>query len=219
MNKIERELVRNLRPAFSELGFSFNAKREFFIRPTEYGFDAFLWTAVPTASDVPRLELGIVAGLRHEGVDDIVNRLGIVYGEDNRRFTNTISAPFALFPPDARRTYSIPIRENQQEEDIPAATVAMREVLATDASPLYKKFSSLSACAEGLNVPVESRSHPLLNNFERRMYYGLTCAKLGGCMDLDELEARYRSFGASSMGAAWSKAEARLNQLMQMLRS
>ena len=219
MKKIERELVRRLQPVFLELGFKLMAKRGCFVRPTSYGFDEFLWTSVPTVVDGSRLKLGIVVGLRHDVVDDLVNRLDLIYGDDNRRYTTTLTSPFCLFPPSNKRTYEKSIREDAQEPELVRVADEILEIMSVDAQTFYAKYKSLEACEAGLNTPVEVISHPLFNNFEKRMYYGVACAWIVDRPDFNELVTRYRTYGPIALKAAWSKSEQRLDKLIGILKT
>ncbi|WP_454674021.1 hypothetical protein [Achromobacter pestifer] len=98
MNAIEKKLVKSLNPLLEGKGFVWSKSREMYIRKRRYGFDSLVWTCHPDAEEGGRLQIGPVLGVRHDEVDDLVNQLPIVYGEDNKKYTTTVSRVLVYFP-------------------------------------------------------------------------------------------------------------------------
>src|SRR6202012_2176436 len=90
MNNAEKALVNELAPLLSQHGFEWRAKRELFVRPALYGFSDFSWASFSTAEEGDKLELRPAVGVRHDVVENIVNQLGLTFGDENKRYTATV---------------------------------------------------------------------------------------------------------------------------------
>lgn len=198
MNRPERNLVEALKAPMKARGFKYVGSRESFVRPEPFGFCLFSWGAHPSSADggcqivVPGL------GLRHDIVDDVVNQLGHIWGEDNRRHTTTVYRGLGFFPFDPARDGEKKIRYSSADEDISDIVSNFEEMFSKDGDAFFQKYSSLLECSRGLNAPIEALSHPLLNNFPKRAYYGVAAAALAEPESVPGLIAAYGRFARES---------------------
>jgi hypothetical protein len=188
MERLGLRLVREVNDFSAPLGFRYIAKINMFVRNTEYGFDAFLWTSHPALSgDVMGQQYSLLAMLRHNAVDNVVNQLGLIYGEENQKFSSTVCSALELFPPSNARQYSYFLADSASDADLAGVAQSIAVAVKEDACPFFERYSSLTECAIGLNSSPRANTHFLFNNLERRMYYSIATAHLAGLSEFDLL--------------------------------
>jgi hypothetical protein len=62
--------------------------------------------------------------------------------------------------------------------DAKSVAADLSAMLRADGFEFLRVHSDLHECSIGLNAPIETRTHPLLNNFPLRAYYGVVAAAL-----------------------------------------
>lgn len=137
-------------------------------------------------------------GVRHNKVDDIVNQLGHIWGDANRKNTTTVYRGLQFFPFVADRDEKQIIRFPHVDEDAAVAAANIQGMLEGDGFGFFERYSSLEECAQGLNEPIETRTHPLCNGFPLRAYYGVAAAALTQPDRVPTLVERYVEFIRSS---------------------
>ncbi|WP_156811581.1 hypothetical protein [Cupriavidus sp. USMAHM13] len=217
MHAVEKMLVKALCPDLERLGFSWINAREMFVRRWDGGFDSFTWAAHPTHDDGGRLELIPLVGVRHDVVDDVVNQLGLVFGAGNQMFTTTVERGLGYFPFSPSRNYVQYIRFAAAEGDVLRVSANMLAILKGEGGDFYEKYSSLLNCSVGLNEPVETKVHPLCNNFPRRAYYGIACSAIAESDRLKSLVDQYKSYVAKIAPAQRERVEKRIDDLISLL--
>jgi len=80
----------------------------------------------------------------------------------------------------------------------------------------FDKYSSLAACSEGLNDVIETKSHPLLNNFPMRAYYGLAAAALCEPDRVETLFTSYCQFSLREFPDQYQQISGRLTKVRAM---
>jgi hypothetical protein len=163
-----------IEPLLREWGFK-GSPQSGFKRKTEFGFQYLSFPGFAWRAGGP-YEIKVGLGLRHNRIDDIVNRLGHIWGEDNQRNTTTIYRGLEHFPFDSVRDRPATIHSERLETETRDFSERLALMLARDGLDFFKQYSSLLECSEGLNRPVATRTHELNNNFELRAYYGVTVA-------------------------------------------
>jgi hypothetical protein len=133
-------------------------------------------------------------GVRHDRVDDIVNQLGHIWGDANRKHTTTIYRGLEFFPFVATRDEKQIIRFTHVEGDAAIAAANIIAMLEDDGFAFFDRYSSLEECARGLNEPIETITHPLCNSFPGRAYYGVAAAALTEPDRVIELVEAYVKF-------------------------
>jgi hypothetical protein len=117
-------------------------------------------------------------GVRHNQIDEIVNRLGHIWGEANQKNTTTVYRGLEYFPFDPERDGRKVISSDRLDMDVHSVAADISAMLLADGFEFLRVHSDLHECSVGLNDPVEARTHPLLNNFPLRAYYGVAAAAL-----------------------------------------
>lgn len=178
MNRAERALMDRLRPTVEKHGFKFNSSNCTFKKKLDFGFLYLSFPSFPMLGDggYQAIETGL--GVRHNQVDDIVNRLGHIWGDDNRKGTTTVYRGLKFFPFDPERDGRKIVRFTRVDEDAEKAFDSIDAMLSNDGYAFYNRYSSLLECSRGLNSPIDAMTHPLLNNFPLRAYYGIASAAL-----------------------------------------
>jgi len=213
MNAAEKMLIEALIPELQGLGFVWLKGREMFVRQRSGGFDCFLWTSHSTHTEGGRLELTPILGVRHDTVENLVNRLNLVHGVENQRFTTTVDRGLGYFPLVDGRNYVQYIRLASAEDDLKLAEKNFSELLKNEGDSFFKEFSSLLECSRGLNQPIAAKTHPLCNNFPRRAYYGVACAAIAEPHRVGMLLSQYKDYAAQVLPAQIGRIEARLDEL------
>lgn len=92
-------------------------------------------------------------------------------------------------------------------------------MLNSDGEDFFKRYSSLLECSQGLNNPLESKVHPLCNNFPRRAYYGVAAAIFAENDRVPELVSQYLHFAMSVLPKQYDQIATRLEQLTMAAQS
>lgn len=137
-------------------------------------------------------------GVRHDRVDDIVNQLGHIWGDANRKNTTTVYRGLEFFPFVAARDEKQIIRFPHADEDAAVAAENILAMLNEDGFAFFERYSSLEECAQDLNDPIETRTHPLCNGMPGRAYYGVAAAALTQPDRVTSLVREYVEFIRSS---------------------
>lgn len=219
MNSAEKALVEQLVPALTGAGFKWLKAREMFVRKEPHGFSSFAWASYPTNDDGGRLELVPLLGVRHDIVENTVNELGLVYGEANQKFTATVDRGLGFFPFDEGKDYKQYIRLTSADTDIQNAASSISSMLSHEGKSYFEKYSSLLECSQGLNDPIESKTHPLCNNFQRRVYCGVAAAFFAENDRVPELIRQYLEFAKSAQPNQHEQIANRLDKLISVARS
>jgi hypothetical protein len=216
MNDLEKQLVGRLeRPLYGK-GFKWLSTREMFVRKESFGFSSLVWTANPASADGGRLEIGPVLGVRHDVVDDVVNEIGLVYGDKNKRYTTTVSRAVEFFPFREGGDEKRYIRLSSPESDVESVSAEITALLDGDGEVFFGRYSSLLECSRGLNEPVRSLTHPLCNNFPRRAYYGVAAAFFTEKRRVPDLVREYLEFAESEQPSKYSQISGRFEKLIEI---
>ena len=216
MANLGTRLIEAIEPTFKAHGFKRN-KHGVFIRPTSYGFDNFLWASHPTVTDNHSMaqKYSLLMGVRHDRVENEVNKLGLIYGHDNQKRTTTVSTPLELFPPTQERKYFIVIEHNAPDEVITKAAASLISILQADALPFYSAYSSIERCSAGLNTAFDQRSHFLHNNFESRVYHAITAAHVAGIPNFEDIVKTWQTNIESTLPPSlWQSTKDRVEKLI-----
>lgn len=219
MNNAEKALVEQLIPILAANGFKWMKARAMFVRKEPYGFSSLSWASYPTPKDGGRLELVPLLAVRHDVVEGVVNELGLIYGEANKKFTATVDRGLGFFPFKKHRDEKQYIRFESVEIDAKLAAVDITSMLNSDGEKFFEKYSSLIECSRGLNHPIESESHPLCNNFPQRAYYGVAAAFFAENNRVPELVREYLKFAKAVKPNQSDQIAKRLDQLIQIAQS
>ena len=217
MNNAEKVLVGQLAPALAGAGFNWLKRQEMFIRKEPHGFSSFSWASYPTGEDGGRLELVPLLGVRHDVVEDAVNELGLIHGDDNKKFTATIDRGLGFFPFDESKDYKQYIRLNFADADIQKAAASISFMLGDEGREFFEKYSSLRECSQGLNDPIQSKTHPLCNNFPRRVYCGVAAAFFAENHRVPELVRQYLEFAKNAQPNKYEQIAILLDQLISIV--
>lgn len=199
------------------MGFKWVQARGKFIRREKHGFSAFFWTSFTTHEEGGRLELTPFFEVRHNIVEDVVNQLDLIFGEDNKRYTPTVSRGLGYFPIQKDKQYIQYIRLASAEADIERVAHSFESALAVDGKEFFARYSSLQACSQDLNNPIESRTHPLCNNFASRAYYGVVTAWLSERERTNGLVEGYLNFARNSVAAQYADIDLKMQKLIGIL--
>lgn len=217
MTKAEKLLVEKLKPKLAQLGFKWLSKMEQFIRQEEFGFSCFVWGSYPTPIDGGRLEIIPLFGVRHNVVEDMVNQLGLIHGEEYKRYTTTVERGLQFFPIVEGKNYMQYIRDNAVEKDTSKAAANIVAMLEQEGRQFFEKYSSLLACSQGLNDVIKTTSHPLCNNFPNRAYYGIAVASLVEKHRVPELVKQYLEYTKEILPSLYDDTEKKINKLISVI--
>jgi hypothetical protein len=165
-------ILDSLSEVMSIHGFKIIQKRNTFIKPTKFGHYSMTLSHYKSLNNGSVVtEIGLTLGVRHDEVDSAVNSLGLVYGDDNMKYTCTISRPLEFFPFNSqdRLKFRCP-------EEINYLRAAVEAGMNDGFTKFYDEFSVVHNCALRLNNNFDKRSHELMNNHEKRIYYGIATA-------------------------------------------
>jgi hypothetical protein len=218
VTKSELDLVRLLKPLLWERDFKWIARRHAFIRKEPHGFSGLIWSAWPTSKEGGRLEISPLLQVRHDKVDDVVNQLELIYGEENKRYTVTVSRPLGFFPIRAGKNYELYIRDNAVEADVEVACRSLVDLVDQEGAEFFSRYASVLECSLGLNEPVTSNSHALFNNFPLRAYYGITAASFAQPDRVLGLVRDYRAFAKVSAPSQFEQISKKIDELMAILK-
>ncbi|WP_454675456.1 hypothetical protein [Achromobacter pestifer] len=212
MYDIEKRLVKDLSPILRGKGFVWTGSQEQYIRKQPWGFDYIGWSCFDFDSR-GSLELSLIIGVRHDAVEDLVNKLELVYGEKNKKYTTTVSRVLRFFPFDSGRGVWQIYRESANEE-IAKFVSHVSDVVDGAGGDFYKKYSNVLECSRGLNLPIEVISHPLCNNLHYRIYNGLACAMLSEPSRVLELTRQYLDYANITMPVDVEKIKIKIDKLI-----
>ncbi|MGH8038034.1 MAG: hypothetical protein ACRES5_34720 [Pseudomonas sp.] len=219
MSNAEKALVEQLATFMAEAGFKWLKARAMFVRKELYGFSSLSWEFYWTGEGGGRLELVPLLAVRHNMVEGVVNELGLVYGEANRRFTATVDRGLGFFPFKEGRDEKRYISRASVDADVEYVASSIASMLSGEGEMFFKKYSSLLECSRGLNDPIESITHPLCNNFPRRVYLGVAAAFFAENKRVPELIAQYLAFAKVVQPSQYGQIAKRLDQLMLVAQS
>ncbi len=174
-------LAQAVEARISPFGFRYSRKTHALLRATPHGFEQLLWTSYPTeTSGHSGQRYSLVAGVRHDSVEDAVNRLGLVYGAENQRATTTVSCVLEYFPIVPGKSYSLFIQNNASDAEVYAAAAEISQILRDELIPFFERYAELLRCADDLSEDPMAVSHHLFNNYENRMYRAIAASCISG---------------------------------------
>lgn len=135
--------------------------------------------------------MSVGLGVRHDQIEDVVNQLGHIYGEDNRRQTTTIYRGLGFFPFKPNGVSELTIRLTHLEEDADKAAESLHSMLQEDGLPFFDRYASVLECSEGINDPLDAPTHPLINRHAGRAYTGVRAAAVAQPERVEALIAGY----------------------------
>lgn len=199
MSQAAQALAGRLSPFMKARGFVFRKASEAFVRKEEFGFSKLSLPSFFTGVDGGRQRFSPGLAVRHNRVDDVVNQLGHIYGDDNRRNTTTIYRGLEFFPfrPDDLSVLTVRLPELDRDVDVGAA--AIERMMTDDGFAFLERYSSVLECSRGLNEPLAGQSHPLLNAFPLRAYYGVATAAVSEPERVASLVAAYAALVRGGM--------------------
>lgn len=212
MYELEKKVVDALNPLLKSRGFVWSKSREMYIRKKPWGFHCLLWSCYDV-DPAGTLELRLVIGVRHNDVDDIVNRLGIIYGDDNKKYTTTVSRSLTFFPFEKIEGIQH-IKVDSATADIAVFVGKVLNIVEGVGDGFYQKYSTVMECSRGLNFPIDVISHHLCNNFPNRAYYGVACAMLAEPDRVPELAKQYVEFATAAKIGNTSKITEKIYKLL-----
>jgi hypothetical protein len=219
MERLGIRLAKGVSTLISDAGFKYVPKRQVFARKNARGFDELLWTSHPATDANGRSgqQYSLIVGVRHNVIENAVGGLGLVYGEENKRWTTTVDSPFSTFPPGSARTYTYFLTDQATDVDVAHAASGIASVCMCDAEPFYQRFAHLGHCAEDLNAGMGTRSYWLVNNYENRMFRGIAASAFSGGRT-DSVAAQWIEAGESILTKrALEVAEDRVCLLIKVL--
>ncbi len=215
MNKIEKSIVEKLTPILAEAGFKWIMGRAIFLRKELYGFSSFSWASYQTMEDGGQIELVPLLAVRHNLVEDVVNELGLIHGESNRKFSATVDRGLGFFPFKNGADEKQYIRLLSSDLDADNVVANVVSIINGDGKNFFDKYSSLFECSQGLNQPIESKNHPLCNNFPRRAYCGVAAAFFAENSRVHDLISQYVEFSKKALPNQAGRIAERLGQLIE----
>lgn len=194
MNNAEQKLVDELKPVFLSAGFKWLKARQMFVRKQDFGFFSVSWASYSTHENGGQLVLTPLLGVRHDIVEDVVNELGLIYGDDNKKYTMTVDRGLGFFPFNNQKDYKQYIRPAFVDGDVQVAARNIASIFDEDGQEFFSRYASLLECSRGLNDPIDSISHQLCNNFPRRAYSGVASAFFAESYRVPQLLNQYLKF-------------------------
>ena len=193
MNQAETALKELLEPVLREHGFKPQSSGLSFKRRTSFGFHELSLPSFAWAAGGPYV-VNVGLGVRHNRIDLVVNRLGHIWGEANQKNTTTVYRGLGFFPFNAGRDGEKTISSEHVSTDAASVASDVSLMLAADGLEFYDRYSELRECSLGLNSPIEVQTHPLLNRFPMRAYYGVAAAALAQPERVQSLIRSYTDF-------------------------
>lgn len=197
MNKAEKALKALLEPLMSEHGFKPVSSHLGFRRRTDFGFQCLLFTGFAWRTGGPYV-VNAGLGVRHDLVDEIVNQLGHIWGSAGQKNTTTVFRGLEFFPFNAQRDGRKVITSERLEMEALGVVSDVSAMLKGDGFGFLQTYSDILACSNGLNTPVQTRTHQLCNNFPLRAYYGIVTAALTQTERVPTLIQQYIDFAQES---------------------
>lgn len=194
MNRAEKALMDRLKPLLEKHGFKFKSSNLTFKKKRDFGFLYLSFPSFPMPENGGYQVIETGLGVRHDRVDDVVNKLGHIWGDDNRKGTTTVYRGLEFFPFNRDRDGRKSVRFTHVEEDAEAAYASIEAMLLNDGFAFYDQYSSVLECSHGLNDPIDAMSHPLFNRFPMRAYYGVASAAIAEPERVPDLVQSYTDF-------------------------
>lgn len=200
MNRAVKALVDLISPTMENRGFKLKKSVDsaYFIKREKFGFLDFSLPSFPMPENGGYQVIHPGLGVRHNRVDDIVNQLGHIWGDANRKNTTTVYRGLEFFPFATGRDEKQIIRFPYFDEDAALAAENIGAMLDEDGFAFFARYSSIEECAQGLNDPIATRTHPLCNGMPGRAYYGVAAAALTQPDHVANLVRDYAEFIRSS---------------------
>lgn len=183
-----------LKPLLEKHGFKFKSSNLTFKKKRDFGFLYLSFPSFPMPENGGYQVIETGLGVRHDRVDNIVNKLGHIWGDDNRKGTTTVYRGLEFFPFDSDRDGRKSVRFTHVEEDAEAAYASIEAMLLNDGFAFYDKYASILECSHGLNDPIDAMNHPLFNRFPMRAYYGVASAAIAEPKRVPDLVQSYADF-------------------------
>ncbi len=145
-------------------GFAFVRAQEIYIRRFDGGFHQFSWSMYNVSDDLFEGHYGI--GVRLDSIEELLVEARNIYGEDNRRYTETVYRDVGgFFPFDGVRDRMLQVRTQARESDTFDAARRIEQMLAAVGSRSYAAYSSALEVSRKANDPIDtSAAHELVNN-------------------------------------------------------
>lgn len=196
MNQAEQTLKTLLEPMLREQGFK-PLSQLGFKRRTSFGFHYLSLPSFAMGKGGPYV-VNVGLGVRHNQIDEIVNRLGHIWGEANQRNTTTVYRGLEHFPFDAARDGRKVIYLDRLAAEAQSVASCIQAMLLDDGFEFFRRYSEVYECSVGLNEPIEAQTHPLHNSFQVRAYYGVAAATLTQPERVSSLIREYADFARRS---------------------
>jgi hypothetical protein len=198
MSRAALALKAFLNGILREHGFRARGQSDFsFRRKEKHGFSELWFSSYAVRVTGGHQVIGLGLGVRHDRVDNVVNRLGHIWGEHNQKNTTTVSRGMEFFPFDERRDGDKIIRFEHIEEDAYKASCDISDMLLRDGFDFFDRHSTVEECSHGLNEPIRATVHPLCNNYPLRAYYGVTAAALSEPDRVPNLIAEHAAYASA----------------------
>lgn len=197
MNRAENALKEQLEPMLREHGFKRQASGLAFKRRTAFGFHYLSIPSFAMGQGGPYV-VNVGLGVRHNQIDNVVNRLGHIWGESNQKNTVTVYRGLEYFPFDSERDGRKVIGTDHVDSESNTVASNISAMLFADGFDFFRMYSDARECSRGLNEPIEATTHPLFNNFPKRAYYGVAAAALSEPERVQPLVQSYADYARTS---------------------
>lgn len=197
MSRSIEAIVSRLAPFMKAHGFVFRKSSEAFVAKRSHGFVELALPSFFVGLDGGRQVVSVGLGVRHDQIENIVNQLGHIYGEDNRRKTSTVHRGLGFFPFKPSGPSELTIRLSHLDEDADRAADSLRLMLQEDGLSFFERYGSIFECSKGLNDPLDTPTHPLFNRHAGRAYNGIAAAALAQPERVEVLIAGYSELARS----------------------
>lgn len=155
MDRIEKAIAKVLRPKLAEHGFEHSKKWDCFVRKREYGEDSFVLVNQGTAMGAGKFyEINCFADVRHEQVEVLWNRLGMVYGE-HQLHTWTLQ-----YKPRAQNLPPMTVSPTSVELDVKNVASQVADLLDRSEKIFYPRFADLREVEEWVNKKPLAYTNP-----------------------------------------------------------
>lgn len=196
MNAADKLIVEHLAKPMEERGFKYQKSHVGFVQKRDFGF-VRLACHSSLIGHLGGFQLQVGLAVRHDRVDNIVDRLGHIWGEANQKKTTTVYRGLGFFPFDADLSEDV-VRSDRLDADAASASSRIKSMMDRHGDAFFERYSSLLECSRGLNDPIETRTYSLLNAYPQRAYYGIAAAGLAEPTRVPELVEAYTAFSRES---------------------
>lgn len=192
MNAADKLITQHLAPFMEARGLKYRQSQVGFVQKRSFGF--FRLACHSTWLDyLDGFKLQVGLSVRHDCVDEIVNKLGHIWGANNQKQTTTIYRGLGFFPFDEHLSDDL-IRRDSLAADAASVSDRIEAMMGDNGDAFFERYASLLECSRGLNEPIETHTHPLCNGYPLRAYYGITAAGLSEPARVPELIEAYSEF-------------------------